>query len=117
MDSLTFSVFWTLRTHWRFTFPQTKLPDRNEQIRHLLGLIRRRYLRRNQHLQQSGGSTNASRDGDERFSDERTLLCQRVKTVTHVVELLNFVQDRIRMHGVRGFLRKPINKERKLQMG
>jgi hypothetical protein len=29
---------------------------------------------------------------------------QRVKTVTHIVELLNFVQDRIRMHGVRGFL-------------
>jgi hypothetical protein len=27
---------------------------------------------------------------------------QRVKTVTHVVELPNFVQDRIRMHGVRG---------------
>jgi hypothetical protein len=32
------------------------------------------------------------------------LLCQRVKTVTDVVELLSFVQDRIRMHGVRGFL-------------
>jgi hypothetical protein len=32
------------------------------------------------------------------------LLCQRVETVTHVVELLNFVQDRIRMHGVPGFL-------------
>ena len=30
------------------------------------------------------------------------LLRQRVKTVTHVVELLNFVQDRIRMHGSRG---------------
>jgi hypothetical protein len=43
------------------------------------------------------------------------LLCQRVKTVTHVVELLNFVQDLIGRHGVRGFLRKP--KERKLQMG
>ncbi len=43
------------------------------------------------------------------------LLCQRVKTVTDVVELLSFLQDRIRMHGVRGFLRKP--KERKLQMG
>jgi hypothetical protein len=43
------------------------------------------------------------------------LLCQRVKTVTDVVELLSFVQDRIRMHGVHGFLRKP--KERKLQMG
>jgi hypothetical protein len=28
---------------------------------------------------------------------------QRVKTVTHVVELPNFVQDRIRMHGVHGF--------------
>jgi hypothetical protein len=27
------------------------------------------------------------------------LLRQQVKTVTHVVELPNFVQDRIRMHG------------------
>ena len=32
------------------------------------------------------------------------LFRQRVKAVTHVVELLNFVQDRIRMHGVHGFL-------------
>ena len=32
------------------------------------------------------------------------LFRQRVKTVTHVVELLNFVQDRIRMHGVHDFL-------------
>src|ERR1035437_1783391 len=31
------------------------------------------------------------------------LFRQRVKTVTHVVELLNFVQDRIRIHGVHGF--------------
>jgi hypothetical protein len=31
------------------------------------------------------------------------LVRQRVKTVTHVVELLNFVQNRTRMHGVRGF--------------
>ena len=31
------------------------------------------------------------------------LFCQQVKAVTHVVELPNFVQDRIRMHGVRGF--------------
>jgi hypothetical protein len=29
-----------------------------------------------------------------------TLIRHRVKTVTHVVELLNFVQNRIRMHGV-----------------
>jgi hypothetical protein len=29
---------------------------------------------------------------------------QRVKTVTHVVELPNFVQDRIRMHGVHALL-------------
>jgi len=34
------------------------------------------------------------------------LFRQRVKTVTHVVELLNFVQDRIRMHGVHGFLER-----------
>jgi hypothetical protein len=27
------------------------------------------------------------------------LFCQRVKTVAHAVELLNFVQDRIRRHG------------------
>jgi hypothetical protein len=32
------------------------------------------------------------------------LVCQRIKTITHVVELLDFVQDRILMHGVRGFL-------------
>ena len=31
------------------------------------------------------------------------LFRQRVKTVTHAVELLNFVQDRIRMHRVHGF--------------
>ena len=31
------------------------------------------------------------------------LFRQQVKTVTHVVELPNFVQDRIRMHGVRRF--------------
>jgi hypothetical protein len=30
---------------------------------------------------------------------------QRVKTVAHVVELLNFVQDRSRMHGYAAFLR------------
>jgi hypothetical protein len=28
---------------------------------------------------------------------------RQVKTVTHVVELPNLVQDRIRMHGLRGF--------------
>jgi hypothetical protein len=33
------------------------------------------------------------------------LFRQRVKTVTHVVELLNFFQDRIRMHGYTAFLR------------
>jgi hypothetical protein len=32
------------------------------------------------------------------------LLRQQVKTVTHVVELPNFVQDRIQMHGLRDFL-------------
>lgn len=32
------------------------------------------------------------------------LFRQQVKTVTHIVELPTFVQDRIRMHGVRGFL-------------
>ena len=31
------------------------------------------------------------------------LFRQQVKTVTHVVELPTFVQDRIWMHGVRGF--------------
>jgi hypothetical protein len=33
------------------------------------------------------------------------LFRQQVKTVTHIAELPNFVQDRIGMHGVRGFLR------------
>ena len=27
------------------------------------------------------------------------LPCQQVKTIAHAVEFLNFVQDRIRMHG------------------
>jgi hypothetical protein len=31
------------------------------------------------------------------------LFRQRAKTFTHAVELLNFVQDRIRMHRVHGF--------------
>ncbi len=31
-------------------------------------------------------------------------LRQQVKTVTHAVELLDFLQDRNRMHGIRGFL-------------
>ena len=42
------------------------------------------------------------------------LFCQRVKTVTHVVELLNFVQDRIRMHRVHGFLGRVTNPWRNL---
>jgi len=33
------------------------------------------------------------------------LFRQEVKTVTHVVELLNFVQNRIGMHGYAAFLR------------
>jgi len=32
------------------------------------------------------------------------LFRQRVKTVTYVIELLNFVQDRTRMHGNAAFL-------------
>jgi hypothetical protein len=31
------------------------------------------------------------------------LIRQRVKAVTHIVELLNFVQNRTRIHKVRGF--------------
>ena len=31
--------------------------------------------------------------------------CRRVKPVAHAVELLNFVQDRIRMYGLAAFLR------------
>ncbi|MGA7402666.1 MAG: hypothetical protein WBW38_21790 [Candidatus Sulfotelmatobacter sp.] len=54
------------------------------------------HFRRNQHLQQRGRVTNASRDGEKCFWDDGMLLRQRVKTVTHVLELLNFVQDRIR---------------------
>jgi hypothetical protein len=39
---------------------------------------------------------------------------QRFKTVAHKVELLNFVQKHIRMHGVRGF---PESLKRKLKLG
>src|SRR5450756_613200 len=35
------------------------------------------------------------------------LLRQRVKTVTHAVELLNFVQNCIRVHEICGFPEKP----------
>jgi hypothetical protein len=38
--------------------------------------------------------TNTSRDGEKCFCDDRMLLGQRVESVTHVVELLNFVQNR-----------------------
>jgi hypothetical protein len=43
------------------------------------------------------------------------LLGQQVKTVTHVVELLSFVQDGTRMHGVHGFPESL--RRQKLQMG
>jgi hypothetical protein len=42
---------------------------------------------------QQGGITHASRNGEKRFGDNGMLLRQRIKTVTHVVELLNFMQD------------------------
>jgi hypothetical protein len=42
------------------------------------------------------------------------LFRQRVKTVTHVAELLSFVQNRIRMHGYTAFLRTL--KKRQLQV-
>ena len=47
---------------------------------------------------------------------DEMLFRQQVKTVAHAVELLNFVQDRTRMHGVRGFPENLIMK-RKLQVG
>ena len=31
------------------------------------------------------------------------LFRQRIKTVTHVIELLDFMQDRSRLHGVHSF--------------
>ena len=83
---------------------QTKLRTA-KQIRHLLDLNWRAALVSLQPAPPTRWRiTNASRDGDECFCDERMLLSQSVKTVTHVVELLNFVHDRIRIHGVRGFL-------------
>ena len=42
------------------------------------------------------------------------LFGQRFKTVAPTMELLNFVQNRIRMHGVRGF---PESLKRKLKLG
>ena len=44
------------------------------------------------------------------------LLHQRVKTVTHVVQLLNFVQVRIRVHQICGFPRR-LGRREALQMG
>jgi hypothetical protein len=41
---------------------------------------------------QQGGITHAPRNGEKRFGDNGMLLRQRIKTVTHVVDLLNFMQ-------------------------
>jgi hypothetical protein len=91
------------------TIPLHNYPSNhsNEQTRQLLALIRRKALFSLQPAPPTKWRYY------ERFTDQ--LVRQRIKTVTHVVELLNFVQDRIRMHEVRGFIRKP--KGRKLQMG
>jgi hypothetical protein len=43
------------------------------------------------------------------------LFRQGLETIANAVEFLHFVQDGIGIHGVRGFLEKP--KERELQMG
>jgi hypothetical protein len=65
----------------------------------------RRYFHRDQQLQQGGSVTHASRNGEKRFGDNGMLLRQRIKTVTHVVELPNFLQDRFGMHGHTAFLK------------
>jgi len=63
----------------------------------------RTHLHRDQHLQQGCRVTDGSRDGDECFGDDGMFFCQQVETFTHVVELLSFVQDRVRMHGGTAF--------------
>jgi hypothetical protein len=54
---------------------------------------------------QQGGITHAPRNGEKRFGDNGMLLGQRIKTVTHVVELLNFMQDRSGIHRHAAFLK------------
>jgi hypothetical protein len=54
---------------------------------------------RDQHLQQSGSVANASCDGHECFCHERMLLRQCLKTLTDVLELIGFVQNRLKRHG------------------
>lgn len=74
------------------------------QITHLLDLIRRAFhFCRDDYLQQSCRVTNASRYGDECFRREGMLFRQHVKSITYIIELLNFAQDGTRIHGVRGF--------------
>jgi len=51
--------------------------------------------RHNQHFQQRGRLPNISGDGNERFGKQVIFLGQRVKTLTHLVELTGFPQDRI----------------------
>jgi hypothetical protein len=91
-------------TNFRAEIQKSLLKKTASEIRRLMDLIQKRcHFCRNQHLQQGCRVSNASRDRDECFSNKRMLLRQIVKTVTYLVELLNFVQDRTRMHRVRSF--------------
>jgi hypothetical protein len=68
-----------------------------------------------QHLQQSCRIANAARDLDECLRDEGMFGCQQVKAVAHIIELLNFVQNRIRTHVDTRLSQEP--KERKASDG
>ena len=76
---------------------------------------RQPHFRRNHHLKQRGGATNVSRDGDECVGYKGMLVRQQVKTVTHVVEFLSFLQNCSRRHMRTRF---PVNLRRgQLQVG
>jgi len=53
---------------------------------------------RNQHLQQGSRVMNASCDSQEWFRHERVFLRQCLKTLTHVLELIEFAQNRLKRH-------------------
>ena len=97
--------------------PQTSSHNSDEQIRHLVNLIRRAALFSSRPAPPNRVAVLRT-FAEMVTSASETKGCSSaswVKTIAHAVELLNFVQDRIRMHGVHGFPESLTEKE--LQLG
>ena len=75
---------------------------------------RLRELSRHQHRQYSRSVANASCNCHQCFRYGDVLLRQSLKTSAHVVQLIDFVQNRFKSHWVHRSLKKP--KREELQM-